>query len=1082
MPFERHLPRLQPVNFRAQGGPSMYELIRASAGSGKTFQLSGHFLRQLFEGHAPESILATTFTRKAAGEILGRVLLRLAAAAQDKDECDRLAEFMQPAEVTQARARELLAQTTAQLHRMRVCTLDSFFQQLARSLTLELGLPPGWGIIDEHDQRKLRQQAIDAVLAQQMPKDAQRLMQMLAKGRSKRSVRDLIDDTVLQFHDLYLLTKPEAWQQIPKGQRLPRKELEQAFRNISAQTPYDSKRIVKAVREDVERAQAGQWDKFIDKGLAKKVFEGDPTYYKKPLPEGLVEAYEQLVAHARAELLEVVGQQTRATYSLIDRFDKEYSRLRAEHGWMGFNDVTRRLAHSQGIASGSRMNFRMDSSLQHLLLDEFQDTSPDQWQILKRLALTIAAQPDDTSFFCVGDPKQAIYGWRGGVAEILDAVEETMPELTSRSLDQSRRSSAGVIETVNKVFTHINQHDNLKDYGPACHSWQQEFPVHSTVHTDMPGFAELKASPQFDGDLAEERRVPYFRWVAQEIKQHHERCPGAEIGVLTRKNHTVARLVHELRLLGVPASEEGGTAPVDSPAVLSVLSLLHLASHPGCEVSRFHIATSPLAGLVELTDWKDNKAATQTANEIRDRLMDDGYGRTLQWLAEAIFPYCSQRDILRLQQIVAEGWQFDKSPSLNPAEFVLLLENSRLNRAEAAPVRVMTVHQSKGLEFDIVVLPELDGKLFRAPSAAAGSPSPGESPDKVCVWRSKSIRSLLPKPLQKAFEQTVARDVSEALCLLYVALTRAVHSLHMLIPPITSERAPASFAGVLLASLTEDRLAPADQVVFRTGDDEWFTKQPAMLAAKKQAPSPTRSVPKITLPELTDRRRGLRREAPSRHEDVRLSLPFTKLKKRKSRQPPPEDNSLDPKLRGTVIHTWFEHLEWLDEGYEPDQQQLFSLVESLFVPIDELTKLHAVFLSMLQQPATQESLSQSGLLTLPQFSPHAKDVQNGLAVFRVEQERPFVLKRNGAIVQGTIDRLVLLEKNGKLIAADIIDYKTDRLTGERDAWIAQKVEHYGAQLEEYRSAVHICFGIPVDQISTRLLLLETDIVVDPTNP
>lgn len=1067
--------RLLP--FGVQGGRSVYELIRASAGSGKTFQLSGHFLRQLFEGHSPESILATTFTRKAAGEILGRVLLRLAAAAQDLEECERLAEFMKPAEVTQRRARELLAQTTAQLHRMRVCTLDSFFQQLARSLTLELGLPPGWSIIDEHEQRKLRQQAIDAVLAQQMPKDAQRLMQMLAKGRSKRSVRDLIDDTVLQFHDLYLLTKPEAWQQIPRPNRLTRKELEQAFREVSAQTPYDNTRIVKAVREDVERARAGQWDKFIDKGLAKKVFQGDPTYYRKPLPDGLVEAYEQILTHARAELLEIVGQQTRATYSLIDRFDKEYSRMRAEHGWLGFNDVTRRLAHSQGIASGTRMNFRMDSSLQHLLLDEFQDTSPDQWQILKRLALTIAAQPDDTSFFCVGDPKQAIYGWRGGVAEILDAVEETMPELTSRSLDQSRRSSAGVIDTVNKVFTHINQHDNLKDYGPACHSWQQEFPLHSTVHSELPGFAELKASPQFEGDLAEERRVPYFRWVALEIKQHHEKCPGAEIGVLTRKNHTVARLVHELRLLGVPASEEGGTAPVDSAAVLSVLSLLHLASHPGCEVSRFHVANSPLAGLVELTDWTDNKAASETAKEVRERLMDDGYGRTLQWLAEAIFPVCSQRDILRLQQIVAEGWQFDKSPSLNPAEFVRLLENSRLNRAESAPVRVMTVHQSKGLEFDIVVLPELDGKLFRAPSAAAGSPSPGESPDKVCVWRSKAIRSLLPKPLQKAFEQTVARDVSEALCLLYVALTRAVHSLHMLIPPVNSERVPASFAGVLLASLTNDRLAPAEQVVFQTGDAEWFKTQPAILSSRTHVPNASKSVPKVKLPKLTDRRRGLRREAPSRHEETRLDLPFKELGKR--RKPNLEPRKLDPRLRGTVIHTWFEHLEWLDNGFDADEQQLFALVENLFLPVDELTKLLRVFRSMIEQTNTRNSLSQEGVLTLPQFRPHAADVRSGKAMFRVEQERPFVLKRDGAIVQGTIDRLVLLELNNKPIAADIIDYKTDRLNGDRSSWVAEKVDHYGSQLEEYRSAVHTCFNIPVSQISTRLLLLEADVVVSP---
>lgn len=1053
----------------------MYELIRASAGSGKTFQLSGHFLRQLFEGHPPESILATTFTRKAAGEILGRVLLRLAAAAQDTKECQDLAEFMKPAKVTQQIAKDLLAATTAQLHRMRVCTLDSFFQQLARSLTLELGLPPGWSIIDEHEQRKLRQQAIDAVLAQQMPKDAQRLMQMLAKGRSKRSVRDLIDDTVLQFHELFLLTDADAWNKIPRPTRLTGPELEEAFREISATTPLNEKRVIKAVREDVERARAGQWDKFIDKGLAKKVFEQDPTYYKKPLPGDLVEAYERLLTHARAELLDLVGQQTRATYSLIDRFDCEYSRLRAEHGWMGFNDVTRRLAHSEGAATGDQMNFRMDSSLQHLLLDEFQDTSPDQWRILKRLALKIAEQPDNTSFFCVGDPKQAIYGWRGGVAAILDAVEQTVPNLTSRSLDQSRRSSSAVIETVNKVFSHISQHDNLSDYGPACFTWQQNFPEHSTARTELPGYTELKTSPEFEGESKAERQGPYFQWLAREIQQLHEQCPGAEIGVLTRRNSTVARLVHELRLLGVSASEEGGTAPTDSPAVLAVLSLLHLASHPGCQVSRFHVATSPLAGLVELTSWTDNKAAANTAEEIRTRLMDDGYGRTLQWISEAIQPHCNQRDILRLQQIVAEGWQFDKAPSLNPAEFVRLLENSRLNRAEAAAVRVMTVHQSKGLEFEIVVLPELDTNLFRAPSAAAGISAPGESPDKVCIWRSKAIRSLLPKPLQKAFKQTIAKDVSEALCLLYVALTRPVNALHMFIPPVTSSRTPASFAGVLMASLTEDRLAPADTTVFRMGDPNWFEQLPEMTTAAARTPSSTGKVSRrIQLASTRERSRGLRREAPSRHEETRLNLPFAGGAPRKKST---DSSTLDPKLRGTVIHTWFEHIQWIDNGGLPDDEKLDQLVASLLIPADELSKLKLTFRKMLQQDGTVEALTVDGVLNLPQFETHAAKVRNGKAVLRVEPERPFVIKRNGAIVVGTIDRLVLLELNGKLVAADILDYKTDRLTGNRESWIADRIQHYGGQLEEYRNAVNACFGIPVTHISTRLLLLEADAVV-----
>ena len=198
----------------------MHELIWASAGSGKTFRLSGHFLRQIFLNHRPETILATTFTRKAAGEILGRVLTRLATAAISEKAAASLGEFLNLPTICSADAERVLVDLTRSLHRMRVCTLDSFFQQVARSLTLELGLPPGWSIIDQHIDRELREQAIDAVLSQHLPQDAQQLMQMLAKGRSKRSVRDLIDDTVSNYHELFLLTADDAWEQIPKGQRL----------------------------------------------------------------------------------------------------------------------------------------------------------------------------------------------------------------------------------------------------------------------------------------------------------------------------------------------------------------------------------------------------------------------------------------------------------------------------------------------------------------------------------------------------------------------------------------------------------------------------------------------------------------------------------------------------------------------------------------------------------------------------------------------------------------------------------------------------------------------------------------------
>jgi ATP-dependent helicase/nuclease subunit A len=109
---------------------------------------------------------------------------------------------------------------------------------------------------------------------------------------------------------------------------------------------------------------------------------------------------------------------------------------------------------------------------------------------------------------------------------------------------------------------------------------------------------------------------------------------------------------------------------------------------------------------------------------------------------------------------------------------------------------------------------------------------------------------------------------------------------------------------------------------------------------------------------------------------------------------------------------------------------------------------------------------------------HRAQIEAGSASLKVERERMFVLLHDGELVQGTIDRLVLLYENGRPIAADIVDFKTDRLVGAREQWIENKRNHYGPQLQEYRFAVSHCFGIPPEKISTRLLLLEAQATVE----
>src|ERR1700722_16459157 len=133
------------------GGVFVNQVIRASAGSGKTHQLTTRYLALLAAGVEADAILATTFTRKAAGEILDRVLERLAVAAGDAAAAKQLASQIGAENFGQPDFVRLLRRLLQNLHRVRIGTLDSFFMALAGSFSFELGLRPGWSICEEAD-------------------------------------------------------------------------------------------------------------------------------------------------------------------------------------------------------------------------------------------------------------------------------------------------------------------------------------------------------------------------------------------------------------------------------------------------------------------------------------------------------------------------------------------------------------------------------------------------------------------------------------------------------------------------------------------------------------------------------------------------------------------------------------------------------------------------------------------------------------------------------------------------------------------------------------------------------------------
>src|SRR5262249_4801412 len=176
------------------------------------------------------------------------------------------------------------------------------------------------------------------------------------------------------------------------------------------------KGFVKARDGDVSRFEDEDWPQFVANGLAAKVLAGNSEYYNRPIPEVAQALYQILLRHAGSQILGKLADQTRATWQLLERFHGDFWQLKQASGSMRFDDVTQTLVDALGrdALTPETLSFRLDGAVEHLLLDEFQDTSLPQWRVLEPMARTVTkgAPGAPRSFFCVADVKPAIYSAR----------------------------------------------------------------------------------------------------------------------------------------------------------------------------------------------------------------------------------------------------------------------------------------------------------------------------------------------------------------------------------------------------------------------------------------------------------------------------------------------------------------------------------------------------------------------------------------------------------------------------------------------------------------------------------------------
>lgn len=509
--------------------PERHATVHASAGTGKTWLLVARIIRLLLSGAAPASILAVTFTRKAAAEMLERLNERLAmlATADDASTDDELRRLgLDPDPALRQRARRLYEDLLFDPRPLRATTFHAFCQELLQRFPLEAEVPPGFDLLES--ETELLDTAWDALYAEatQTPdgKLGRALEQLFDACEGLTNTRQALNSFVAHRIDWWAYTqhRPDPLAAAAADTRTlfavdPDLDPSAGFFNAARMAQlhayaallgrHDNKTnlqqqatLLHALELHATHADA-QLPECLDRiGAVLLTGEGEPRKRSasKALEKSLgangcaqfLELHEQLCA-ALLELRD--AQARRQTYAVTcawqqagKRLLEHYQRIKREQRLLDFCDLewnAYRLLNSSEQAHW--VQYKLDARIDHFLIDEFQDTNPTQWRLLLPLLEELAAGSGDRarSVFLVGDAKQSIYRFRRADARLLETASrwlETRLQAHQYSLEASRRSSPAVIDCVNRAFA----------AGPLAERLAG-FPLHSTHLTDLWGQVEL---------------------------------------------------------------------------------------------------------------------------------------------------------------------------------------------------------------------------------------------------------------------------------------------------------------------------------------------------------------------------------------------------------------------------------------------------------------------------------------------------------------------------------------------------------------------------------------------------------------
>ena len=1075
-----------------------HEAISASAGSGKTFQLAHRYIRLLASGVKPARIIALTFSRKAAGEIFDSIIKYLCLAASSEAQAKGTAGRIGALTLCQADFLGLLRDMLDSLHRLHIGTMDSFTVGIVRAFPMELGISGALQVMDSDGAQAetVRQEVLERIFNNRyVSHAAQRefleAFKQATFGQEEKGLQRSLDTFIGQYRDFYhTLPTFEAWGQ--QSIIWPEGSPWLVSADDISTTAASLERLLE--QHDWPEKVMQRWSKFIDSVRTfdtRSPWTRDIEYLSEKLLEDVkglrqgnagikierskcdLSAEENqlalaLLTHIMNTEIGAAYQQTKGIHRVLNQYEQFYDEMVRQKGKLTFTEIQYLLTpannYNNGIVLSQRLDsearlyidYRLDCKLDHWLLDEFQDTSDLQWEVLHNLADEILQDTSgERSFFYVGDIKQAIYGWRGGNSQLFGSIlEQYGNQIRQRTLSISFRSCQPVIDTINHVFKDLPQ--NQIPPG-AIAEWEKSWQKHECQKEFVPehGYATLLEPLSHNGEIkpSEEDRYQVTACLLKEIDPINR---GISTAILVRSNDSGKRIVNYLRreCPDLNIIHEGRAAIKDNPVVSVLLSLVKFAAHPGNTLAWQHLQMSPYRAYFEKRHINRENLPLILLREIQNRGFQTFIRR---WGArlEAIQPL-DGFGRQRLNNLITAAGEFDSNGSRDCNTFGHFIGNYQSHEpASDDAVRVMTIHQSKGLGFDLVILPDLQGRSM-VNSGDIGFITASDPINKHPIWALKMPRKIISQNdpvLARQIEASNEAACFDALCVLYVALTRAKQGLYMItsFPGKSSKTLDsAAFLKGQLTGETSPKDGPTIPIagedficLHETGQHDWYTKTPPEESSLK--PVILEDWPEAFHKQLSHRPR-LARISPSEQagHERRASELFSQT----------YYESLEC---GTAIHELFQKVSWFDK----------TVVEEL---IDDWQQRSSIEASLKNKSAEQFRQS----LTSEEVQQALSRPDGNTELWR---ERHFEIVLEDQWITGAFDRVIIIrDSKDKPLKATIIDFKSDEVDSAEK--LARLAEVYRPQLSLYGKALSQMLVIDPSQIKLQLLFTRPGKVYD----